>query len=161
MNVGASSDSKKIGDGCKIASYMSGPPPQPPPMAQKDIELILMRQLASCLATPVFLVDPKGGLVFYNEHAEQILGKRYEETGPMPVEVWSAMFHPMDDEDHELAASELPLVVALREHRPAHRDFWIRGMDGVRRCIQVTAFPLIGQSMQLIGAVAMFAEVSA
>ena len=128
-------------------------------MAQIDIELILMRQLASCLATPVFLVDPKGNLVFYNEHAEPILGRRYEETGPMPIDVWSTMFHPIDEEDHELAPSELPLVVALKHHRPAHKEFWIRGLDGVKRQIEVTAFPLIGQSMNLVGAVAMFAEV--
>ena len=128
-------------------------------MAQKDIELILMRQLASCLATPIFLVDPKGTLVFYNEHAEPILGRRFEETGPMPVEVWSAMFHPIDDDDHEMSASELPLVIAIRYHRPAHKKFWIRGLDAVKRQIEVTAFPLIGQSMELVGAVSMFAEV--
>jgi PAS domain-containing protein len=128
-------------------------------MAQKDIELILMRQLASCLATPVFLVDPKGNLVFYNEHAEPILGRRYEETGPMPVEVWSSMFHPMDELDQEMLPSDLPLVMALRYHRPAHKKFWIRGLDGIKRQIEVTAFPLIGQSMELVGAVSMFAEV--
>ena len=38
-------------------------------MAQKDIELILMRQLASCLATPVFLVDPKGRPYFLEVNA--------------------------------------------------------------------------------------------
>ena len=42
-------------------------------MAQKDIELILTRQLASYLATPVFIVDAIGTLVFYNEPAEVIL----------------------------------------------------------------------------------------
>ena len=128
-------------------------------MAQKDIEMILMRQLASCLATPIFLVDPKGNLVFYNEHAEPILGRRYDETGPMPVEIWSAMFHPVDEKDRAMAASELPLLVAMKYHRPAHKKFWIRGLDGVRRQIEVTAFPLIGQSMELVGAVSMFAEV--
>jgi hypothetical protein len=30
------------------------------------VELILMRQLASYLATPIFLVDADGTLVFYN-----------------------------------------------------------------------------------------------
>ena len=45
-------------------------------MSQKAIELILMRQLASSLAMPIFLVDPSGNLVFYNEPAEQLLGSR-------------------------------------------------------------------------------------
>ena len=31
-----------------------------------DIEVILMRQTASYLAMPVFVVDPKGNLVYFN-----------------------------------------------------------------------------------------------
>ena len=51
-------------------------------MAQHAIELILMRQLAGGLATPVFLVDPDGDLLFYNEPAEAILGCRYGTARP-------------------------------------------------------------------------------
>ena len=46
-------------------------------MAQKDVEVILMRQLASYLAVPIFLVDPAGNLIFYNEPAERLLGRRF------------------------------------------------------------------------------------
>ena len=35
-------------------------------MLQKAIEVILMRQLASYLAMPIFVVDPDGNLLFYN-----------------------------------------------------------------------------------------------
>jgi hypothetical protein len=48
------------------------------------IQLILTRQLAGYLSVPVFLVGPNGDLLFYNEPAEILLGKRFEETGPMP-----------------------------------------------------------------------------
>jgi len=51
----------------------------------KDIEVILSRHLASCLAMPIFIVDPVGNLLFYNEPAELILGRRFEETGEMPA----------------------------------------------------------------------------
>ena len=54
-------------------------------MAQKPIELILMRQLASSLVMPIFLVDTSGTLVYYNEPAEQILGVRFDEIGEMPA----------------------------------------------------------------------------
>jgi len=128
-------------------------------MGQKDIELILMRQLASYLATPVFLVDPDGNLVFYNEHAERILGQRYEETGPMSLEVWATMFHPLDENDNPLEPEGLPLVRALKNGRPGHRRFWIRGMDSIKRQIEVTAFPLVGQNEQLLGGVSLFWEV--
>ena len=54
-------------------------------MVQQPIELILMRELADHLATPIFVVDPDGTLELLDEHAEAILGLRFEETGPMPV----------------------------------------------------------------------------
>lgn len=118
-----------------------------------------MRQLASCLATPVFLVDPHGNLVYYNEHAEAIFGKRFEETGVMPVGQWSTVFSPRDYRGRTLPPESLPLVIALRKKQPAHRRFWIHGLDGVRRHIEATAFPLIGQSKRLVGAVTMIQEV--
>jgi PAS domain-containing protein len=129
-------------------------------MAQHAVEVILMRQLADALAVPVFLVDPGGDLLFYNEAAEGILGKRFDETGPMSADTWSTAFAPSDADGRALASDELPLVSALREHRPAHRRFWIRGLDGVRREIEVTAFPLVGQGGRHLGGVAMFWEAS-
>ena len=47
-------------------------------MKAYDIELILSRQLAECLYIPVFINDTEGNLLFYNEPAEEILGKMYE-----------------------------------------------------------------------------------
>jgi len=38
-------------------------------MSHKPVELILMRQLASYLAMPIFVVDPVGNVLFYNEPA--------------------------------------------------------------------------------------------
>ena len=129
-------------------------------MAQKDIEMILMRQLASCLATPVFIVDLLGNLVFYNEPAEAVLGLHFEHTGPMSVSEWAAMFHPFDEDEKAMPAETMPLVIVLKTQRPAHKRFWIRGLDGVKRQIEVTAIPLIGQGKQLSGAVSFFQEVS-
>ena len=50
-------------------------------MAAHEIEIILNRQLADCLSIPVFITDTIGNLIFYNEPAEEVLGKRFEETG--------------------------------------------------------------------------------
>ena len=80
-------------------------------MAQKDVEVILMRQLASYLAMPIFLVDPTGNLLFYNEPAEALLGRRYDETGEMPLEEWSAIFVPVDESGAPLPPEALPLAV--------------------------------------------------
>ena len=127
-------------------------------MAQKEIELILARQLASYLALPLFLVGPDGALLFYNEPAELVLGRRFDETGAMPESEWATLFVPEDAAGRPLPPEEVPLVIALRERRPVHQAIRIRGLDGVRRHIQVTAFPLIGQAERFLGAVAMFWE---
>ena len=66
-------------------------------MAAYAIEIILSRQLADCLSVPVFITDTAGHLIFYNEPAEEILGKRFEETGEMPVSEWATVFRPLDD----------------------------------------------------------------
>ena len=127
--------------------------------SQKEIELILARQLASYLTLPIFLVDPQGNLIYYNEPAEGILGRRFEETGEMPVEIWSTLFKPTDETGKPLVPESLPLVIALTQHRPAHREMWIHGLDEVRRLIEVTAFPINGQAERYLGALAMFWEV--
>jgi PAS domain-containing protein len=127
-------------------------------MSQQEIEVILSRHLAEYLAMPIFIVNPDGDLVFYNEPAETILGRRYNETGPMSASVWSTVFHPMNAEGKPIPPGELPLMIAITQRRPAHKVFWIRGMDGNLREIEVTALPLIGQAGRFLGGIAIFWE---
>jgi PAS domain-containing protein len=129
-------------------------------MAGQPIESILMRQLASYLAIPIFLSDNSGTLLYYNEAAESILGGPFAETEQMPAEVWNSRFSPMDEAGGPLPLEENPLMVAALRHRPDHSTMHVRGMDGVVRRIQVTGFPLIGIGMRQVGAVALFWETS-
>lgn len=129
-------------------------------MSQQEIEVILARHLAEYLAMPIFIVEPDGALLFYNEPAEKILGLRYDETGPMPASEWASVFDPMDEQGNPLAPDDLPLMIALMQHHPAHRNFWIRGLDGGMRQIAVTAFPLKVQADRFLGALAIFWEVT-
>lgn len=128
-------------------------------MAQFSIELILVRQLASGLAIPTFVADAAGTLVFINEPAERLLGVRFDELGDMPFEAWTTVFTPADGHGDAVDPRQLPLAVALMERRPAHGLLKILGRDGVRRQIEITAFPLEGAHGQLEGGVAMFWEV--
>ncbi len=125
-------------------------------MAQYQIEMILLRQLASYLAMPIFIVDSLGTLVFYNEPAEIIFGKRFEETGEMSPEEWSTVFQPTDEQGRPLEPDAVPLMVALNDRRATHGSLWIKGFDGVRRHIEATAFPLVGQADRFLGAVVLF-----
>jgi PAS domain-containing protein len=127
-------------------------------MGQQEIEVILARHLASYLAIPIFIVDLDGNLLFYNPPAEAILGPRFAETGAMPIAEWATIFHPSDADGTPLRPEDLPLWAALREGRPAHRSFWIHGLDHVPRFLEVTSFPLIGLAGRSLGAVALFWE---
>src|ERR1041385_8610125 len=109
---------------------------------QKSLVIILAREFAANLATPLFIVDPTGRLVYYNEPAEQVLGRRFAETGEIPAEEWSTVFSPTHVDGSAMEFDELPLGVALRVRQPAHNMMRIVGLDGIARTIAVTAFPL-------------------
>jgi PAS domain-containing protein len=126
---------------------------------EHNLVLILARGLASSIATPLFLVDPDGTLVYYNEPAEEILGQTYAEAGEMALEEWGTMFSPVDpDSGERLRPDALPLSHALLHRKPAHRIMGITGVDGEQRTIAVTAFPLWARTDEFVGAVAIFWE---
>ena len=125
---------------------------------QHEVEVILLRQVASYLAMPIFLVDPEGTLVYYNEPAERLLGYRYDETGAMPIGEWSTIFVPRDDDGQPISAFDLPLGIALARGEPAHGTMWIDALDNKTHHITVTAVPLVGQHDRNLGAMAIFWE---
>jgi PAS domain-containing protein len=125
-------------------------------MASHDIEIILNRQLADCLSIPVFITDTEGNLIYYNEPAEQILGKRYEESGEMPVTVWGTIFKPEDENRNPLSPEELPLMKTIRNQKPSHKTFFIKSLTGKIERISVTSYPILGRPSRFLGAVALF-----
>ena len=125
-------------------------------MPAYEIEVILNRQLADCLSIPVFITDTSGNLIFYNEPAEQVLGKRFEETGEMPVEEWGTIFKPLDEKGRPMAPEELPLVKTLNDEHPHHKHFQIESLKGEKQSISVTSYPIISRTGKFIGAVAIF-----
>jgi len=129
---------------------------QDTPAGQLPIELILLRQVASYLDLPVFLIDAEGRLVYFNEPAEPLLGLRFDEVGELSMVDWLAAFRPADVDGDALATDHVPLVVALREARASHARLTISGLDGVRRAIATTSIPIRGQGGLLLGAVALF-----
>jgi PAS domain S-box-containing protein len=126
---------------------------------EHNLVLILARGLASSIATPMFLVDTDGTLVYYNEPAETIFGETYAEAGELSPDEWATRFYPEDPETGEkLSAEALPLWVALNERKPDHRSVTITARDGNRRTIAVTAFPLFARTNEFVGGVAIFWE---
>ena len=125
-------------------------------MAAHEIEIILSRQWADSLSIPAFLSDMEGNLIFYNEPAEEIFGKRFEDTGPMPQSEWSLMFNPRKTQEDSISPEEIALVRTLRTHRPAQGSLWIDSLDGKKHFLNVTSFPIIGMAGGNLGAIAIF-----
>jgi PAS domain-containing protein len=125
-------------------------------MPQRAVEIILMRQLASYLAMPMLLFDPQGNLIYYNEPAETIIGRRFDETGEIPLEEWYATIEPTAEDGSPLPLEAIPLVIALHTRQAAYRALWLRMPDGSQRKVESTVFPLEGQGGRDLGAVAIF-----
>jgi hypothetical protein len=126
--------------------------------AQRDLILILARDLTSRLATPSFVVDGEGTLVYFNEAAEPVLGITYAESGELEAGAWATGWNPTDVDGRPIPLEELPLGIAFREGRSAHRAMHITGGDGTGRDIEVTAFPLQVRPDVTVGAIAVFWE---
>ncbi len=126
---------------------------------EHNLVFILARGLASSIATPLFLVDPEGTLVYYNEPAEAILGQSYAESGALKQDQWGTAFQPEDPETGQsLEVKDLPLAKALAERAPAHGRMRITGLDGDKRTIAVTGIPLFARTDDFVGALAIFWE---
>ena len=123
---------------------------------QKNLLVILARDVASKLATPMFVVDADGTLVFFNEAAEPVLGQTFADAGELKADDWSMQWKPCDFDGRPIPLEELPLGIALFQRRPAHREFMIAGSDGVDRHVAATALPLLARQDELVGAVALF-----
>ena len=130
-------------------------------MAQHSIEIILLRQWASYMAMPIWISGAQGELLYYNESAEALLGRRFEEAQEMPLEELSGLFDTTSVEGERIAPEELPIGIALRDREPAHKRVKIKGLDGITRLLDITAFPLKAQGGTYLGAVAVFWEVEA
>jgi PAS domain-containing protein len=125
----------------------------------KSLPLILAREFASNIATPVTVMDEDGRLVFFNEPAERILGRTQAEVGELAPHEWSRIFVVERLDGGEVALDEMPFGIAHRERCPAHDTLAFTNPVGERHEIEVTAFPLLGRDEGYFGVVAVFWEL--
>ena len=124
----------------------------------KDLVLILTRELATNLATAMFITDADGNLVFYNEPAERILGRPFAAAGEIAPSEWQTTFAVESLDGKPLPLEEMPSGIAFLERRAAHGDLRITGLDGTKHELSVTAFPLFKRGQEFLGMVAIFWE---
>lgn len=128
---------------------------------QQPLLLIQARNLVTDLSLPAILTDDEGGLLYYNEAAGAILGRRFEEVGPMSRGRWGTEFGPFDDQGRAIATDSLPLGQALRGGKPAQGTFMVRlGDRGLSR-VEVSALPLVDRGARYDGSMIVFWPVEA
>jgi len=130
--------------------------PPDAPAAPKTLPLILARELASNLATPMFLMDAQGALVFYNDAAALLLGRPFADVGEIPAEEFGATLELATIDGAPLRRRDSPAGVAFFERRPSHQTVLASAYDGSRRAYEATAYPLFGATGEMHGVVAVF-----
>jgi PAS domain-containing protein len=125
---------------------------------QRHLILILARNFASRLATAAFLVDADGGVIYFNEAAEQLLGTGFDEGHGMSREEYLERFRVADEQGERVAMTDTPIGIAVNRREPAYMPVTITAGDGVARRIEATAFPLMAHAGDLVGAIAFFWE---
>ncbi len=126
--------------------------------SQKPLELILARNLLSSILTPAFLVAEGGVLLYYNEAAAAMLGKRFEELGTLSAEDWTREFGPFGEDGKPLPYDEIPATVAVRDSRAFHGVFRVCTSEGLQD-VAASAIPIVGPGGSS-GAIVIFWLVS-
>jgi PAS domain-containing protein len=134
---------------------------QGPASSSRSLPLILARELASNLATPMFLLDSGGMLAYYNDAAGLLLGTSFAELGAIPSGEFGEDLHLATPDGRPLKRRDSPAGIAFIERRPAHRTLMATSYDGKRRQYEATAYPLIGAEGAMHGVVAVFWESAA
>lgn len=124
--------------------------------APRSLPLILARELSANLATPMFLLDATGILVYYNEAAELMLGRTHAELGTVTADEFGAMLQLANVDGSPLRRRDSPAGVAFINREPSHRTLVATTLDGRREKFECTAYPLFGAAEEMHGVIAVF-----
>ena len=125
---------------------------------QHSLPLILARELAANLATPMFLIDADGMLVYFNEAAELMLGRSFGEVGPMSANEFGSALQLAELDGTPMRRRDSPAGVAFLRREPSHRSVLATSLDGTRRPFEVTAYPLFAKVGEMHGVLTVFWE---
>jgi PAS domain-containing protein len=113
-------------------------------MASQPVEMILARNLVSGLDLASFLIDADGVIVFFNDAAGELVGRRFEEVGRIGRDEWGERFGPFDELGELIPNEDLPLTVALRTGLPSNGQVHMRLGGDQLVAVEVSALPLGG-----------------
>jgi PAS domain-containing protein len=122
----------------------------------KGLPLILAREFAANVAVPIFLVDPDNTLIYYNDAAIVAFGKPFSHAGELTSGQWSPKFHPTRPDGSPYDRDDMPIVIALTEHRPAHGVHQVTSPEGERVLVEFSCMPLFSTPEEFVGVMVSF-----
>jgi PAS domain-containing protein len=126
----------------------------------RSLPLILARELAANLATPMFLIDGDGHLAYCNDAAELMLGRTFGELGTMEIGHFGNLLDIHQVDGSPLRRRDSPPGRAFLEREPAHQRLVATSFDGHQREYEVTAYPLFGRDEEMHGVLTVFWEAT-
>jgi PAS domain-containing protein len=129
------------------------------PSHQRPIELILLRELARRLSTPVTLYNANWRLVYLNPAAEALFALDYEELGEITLAEAMAIMRPTDINGAPITAEHMPVGIALRQQQAQQANIWVHDAGGVAHRVAITSIPLRGQGGGALGAMSILWKV--
>ena len=91
---------------------------------------------------------------------DRLADVRFEGVQPLASASVAETLRARDLDGRPLSSEELPMRYAMENRRPTHRKFRIARADGVERCVEGTAFPLVSQGGDHVGTVSIFWETA-
>jgi PAS domain-containing protein len=125
-------------------------------MPNQDIEFILARQLSEYLTSPIAIVDHNGRMIYYNESAEFIIGRKYNESGEVEPRDWDERFYEDEGHGKTIKLLDLPFLKVLSGRSIVQDDYWMRNFEEIEQKVRVICIPLVGMAQRELGALVFF-----
>ncbi len=125
----------------------------------RPLELVMARQWVALLTSPVLLFDATGSLAFFNEAASVIMGRSFNECGALKPGEWHAMFRIENSSGGLVPQGSSSLDEALSADGARLLTLMLRGLDGQRRQVSLTTFPIRGLDRGKVGVMALVEQV--
>lgn len=121
-------------------------------MPNQEIEFILARQLSEYLSSPIAIVDHNGRMIYYNESAEFILGKKFNESGEIESREWDERFYD-ESRTTMIKMLDLPFLKVLSGRAIIEGEYWMRSFEEMDQKVRVICIPLVGMAQRELGAI--------